>query len=98
MPTSPPQEAPEFRSRNLTPVSPKPLLFPSPANIPILEMQMEPDFNGSINQAAPADLHQDDPPTDPPSSNSSIYADNAGGQEKDGQEQTSVGMESNDDY
>ncbi|KAF1988201.1 hypothetical protein K402DRAFT_419551 [Aulographum hederae CBS 113979] len=46
---SPPQEPPEFRGQTLTPVSPKPLLFPSPANIPILEQQMDPNFNDQMS-------------------------------------------------
>jgi len=49
MPSSPPAEAPEFRGKTLTPVSPKPLLFPTPANVPILEQQMDPNFNDKIS-------------------------------------------------
>ena len=53
--SSPPGEALEFRGKTLTPVSPKPVLFPSPANIPILEKQMDPVFgeaSSSIPQVA----------------------------------------------
>jgi len=49
MPSSPPAEAPEFRGKTLTPVSPKPLLFPTPSNIPILEQQMDPSFNDKVS-------------------------------------------------
>ncbi|KAK3044343.1 hypothetical protein LTS18_001528, partial [Coniosporium uncinatum] len=49
MPFSPPAEAPEFRGKTLTPVSPKPLLFPTPSNIPILEQQMDPNFNDKVS-------------------------------------------------
>ncbi|KAJ4291162.1 nuclear polyadenylated RNA-binding protein 3 [Kalmusia sp. IMI 367209] len=39
---SPPQDAQHFRGKTLTPESPKPLHYPSPSNIPILEKQMDP--------------------------------------------------------
>ena len=38
---SPPEDAQHFRGSTLTPESPKPQHYPSPANIPILEKQME---------------------------------------------------------
>jgi hypothetical protein len=41
---------PEFRGKTLTPVSPKPLHFPSPANIPILEKSMDPSFSEQMMQ------------------------------------------------
>lgn len=50
MSATPPQEAVEFRGNSHTPVSPKPSYFPSPANIPILEAQMDPTFNETMMQ------------------------------------------------
>ena len=47
MSASPPPDAPEFRGKTLTPVSPKPVHYPSPSNVPILERQMEPSFETS---------------------------------------------------
>jgi len=47
MSASPPPDAPEFRGKTLTPVSPKPVHYPSPSNVPILERQMEPSFEAS---------------------------------------------------
>jgi hypothetical protein len=43
--SSPPEEAEHIRGKTLTPESPKPLHYPSPSNIPILEMQMDPLLN-----------------------------------------------------
>jgi hypothetical protein len=43
--SSPPQEAEQIRGKTLTPESPKPVHYPSPANIPILEKQMDPMFH-----------------------------------------------------
>ncbi|KAI9666257.1 MAG: hypothetical protein M1821_004192 [Bathelium mastoideum] len=45
MTSSPPEEAPEFRGKTLSPVSPKPVHLPSPSTIPVLENQMDPVFN-----------------------------------------------------
>ena len=45
MTSSPPEEAPEFRGKTLSPVSPKPVHVPSPSTIPVLENQMDPVFN-----------------------------------------------------
>jgi hypothetical protein len=44
---SPPQEAEHIRHQQLTPESPRPQTVPSPANIPILELQMDPNFHQS---------------------------------------------------
>jgi hypothetical protein len=44
---SPPQEAEHIRHQQLTPESPRPQTVPSPANIPILELQMDPNFHES---------------------------------------------------
>ncbi|KAJ5683969.1 uncharacterized protein N7477_000314, partial [Penicillium maclennaniae] len=41
----PPDEALHFRGKTLTPESPRPLHIPEPANIPVLENQMDPVFN-----------------------------------------------------
>ena len=48
--SSPPAEALEIRGRTLTPASPKPVLLPSPSNIPILEKQMDPVFGEAASQ------------------------------------------------
>ncbi|KAJ5294067.1 hypothetical protein N7508_008888 [Penicillium antarcticum] len=42
---TPPDEAFHFRGKTLTPESPRPLHIPEPANIPVLENQMDPVFN-----------------------------------------------------
>src|SRR5689334_20430815 len=44
---SPPQQAEHVRHQQLTPESPRPQNVPSPANIPILELQMDPNFHES---------------------------------------------------
>jgi hypothetical protein len=46
---SPPQEAEHIRHQQLTPESPRPQIVPSPANIPILELQMDPNFHESAH-------------------------------------------------
>jgi hypothetical protein len=61
MPRSPPEEALNFRGKSLTPQSPKPIHLPSPSNIPILELQMDPTFGETFAAsaaalAAPADV------------------------------------------
>lgn len=58
---SPPENPAQFRGKTLTPVSPKPVHFPSPSNIPILEQSMDPSFNESaaVAQATPASFQQD---------------------------------------
>ncbi|KAF1838019.1 hypothetical protein BDW02DRAFT_68882 [Decorospora gaudefroyi] len=43
--SSPPQEAEHFRHQSLTPESPRPQNVPSPANIPILVEQMDPNYH-----------------------------------------------------
>ncbi|KAJ5792639.1 uncharacterized protein N7503_008617 [Penicillium pulvis] len=45
MTPSSPDEALHFRGKTLTPESPRPLHIPEPANIPVLENQMDPVFN-----------------------------------------------------
>lgn len=45
MTSSPPLEAPHFRGKTLTPESPVPLHIPEPANIPVLQNQIDPIFN-----------------------------------------------------
>ncbi|KAI9703949.1 MAG: hypothetical protein M1820_005731 [Bogoriella megaspora] len=56
MTSSPPQEAHEYRGKTLSPVSPKPVHVPSPANIPVLEHQMDPVFNDTATHMAPPPL------------------------------------------
>ncbi|KAF2198566.1 hypothetical protein GQ43DRAFT_150854 [Delitschia confertaspora ATCC 74209] len=59
--SSPPQEAEHIRGKTLTPESPKPLHYPSPSNIPILEKSMDPKFHEtSFNIGTPA-LYQSYP-------------------------------------
>ncbi|KAJ9665943.1 nuclear polyadenylated RNA-binding protein 3 [Coniosporium apollinis] len=79
---SPPTEAPEFRGRTLTPVSPKPVHFPQASNVPILEKSMEPNFSESAAQmlaqsSAYQSQQQDQPSSDPSSSGSITYTDPA---------------------
>ena len=46
---SPPEEAEQVRhAGRLTPASPRPQTVPSPANIPILELQMDPNYHESL--------------------------------------------------
>ncbi|CAI6338964.1 unnamed protein product [Periconia digitata] len=79
--SSPPEEAEYTRTATLTPESPKPLHYPSPSNIPILEKQMDPMLGEpAITIGTPASYHSlAPPPTQPPSVHSSTttpyYAD-----------------------
>ncbi|KAF2470269.1 uncharacterized protein BDR25DRAFT_303819 [Lindgomyces ingoldianus] len=70
--TSPPQQAEHIRGKTLTPESPKPVHYPSPSNIPILETQMDPTmFNdAALNIGTPAS-YQSYPHTQTPSAQSS---------------------------
>lgn len=45
MTSSPPSEAPHYRGKSLTPASPIPLHIPEPSNIPVLQNQIDPEFN-----------------------------------------------------
>lgn len=47
MPPSSPDEALHFRGKTLTPESPRPLHIAEPANIPVLQNQMDPVFNNT---------------------------------------------------
>ncbi|KAF2835914.1 hypothetical protein M501DRAFT_1007738 [Patellaria atrata CBS 101060] len=71
MTPSPPEEAPEFRGKTLTPVSPKPVHFPSPSNIPILQQQMDPQYETSMQMNASRTAYQPYPQNEyqPPPSN-----------------------------
>jgi hypothetical protein len=65
--SSPPQEAEHIRHQSLTPESPRPQNVPSPANIPILVEQMDPNYNElahSNGTSTPASLfrHQSQTP------------------------------------
>ncbi|KAJ5390516.1 uncharacterized protein N7496_001584 [Penicillium cataractarum] len=53
MTPSPPDEALHFRGKTLTPESPRPLHIPEPANIPVLENQMDPVFNDTSTYQRP---------------------------------------------
>jgi hypothetical protein len=50
MNATPPGAPEQIRGETLTPVSPKPMHFPSPANVPILKAQMDPNFNDTMTQ------------------------------------------------
>ncbi|KAF2685587.1 hypothetical protein K458DRAFT_387546 [Lentithecium fluviatile CBS 122367] len=74
---SPPEEAEHIRGKTLTPESPKPLHYPSPSNIPILEMQMDPVLNeAALSIGTPASF-QYPQQTQTPSAHSSasFYAE-----------------------
>ncbi|KAL1394058.1 putative arginine/serine-rich splicing factor [Phyllosticta capitalensis] len=70
---SPPIEPEEFRGQTLTPVSPKPIHYPAPANIPVLEKQMDPVFNDTATHYPPDDALQDQASNH--SSSDSLYAE-----------------------
>jgi hypothetical protein len=75
--SSPPEEAEHIRGKTLTPESPKPQYYPSPSNIPILEMQMDPLLNEpALSIGTPASF-QYPQQTHTPSAHSSTsyYAD-----------------------
>ncbi|KAF2000474.1 hypothetical protein P154DRAFT_576150 [Amniculicola lignicola CBS 123094] len=79
--SSPPQEAEHIRGKTLTPESPKPLYYPSPANVPILEQQMDPMFHENVpNIGTPASFQSYPQPTHTPSaqSTSSYYTEQQG--------------------
>ncbi|KAL5121052.1 nuclear polyadenylated RNA-binding protein 3 [Pleosporales sp. CAS-2024a] len=85
---SPPQEAEHIRHQQLTPESPRPQNVPSPANIPILELQMDPNFhessmnNGASTPAPQYASHLQPPnpyPPPPPFSDASTAANHAHG-------------------
>lgn len=64
---SPPEDAQHFRGTTLTPESPKPLHYPSPSNIPILENQMDPMLGEpALSMGTPYQT---------PNSSTSYYAD-----------------------
>lgn len=66
MTPSPPDEALHFRGKTLTPESPRPLHIPEPANIPVLENQMDPVFNDtSTYERSEYDQHQQQPQSQP---------------------------------
>ncbi|KAF1966769.1 hypothetical protein BU23DRAFT_311542 [Bimuria novae-zelandiae CBS 107.79] len=68
---SPPEDAHQVRGTTLTPESPKPLHYPSPSNIPILEMQMELG-EPALSVGTPVSYHQQ---AQTPNSSTSYYAD-----------------------
>ncbi|OJD34714.1 rna-binding protein [Diplodia corticola] len=73
---SPPVEPEEFRGQTLTPVSPKPIHYPAPANIPVLEKQMDPVFNDTATHYPPDDAqHDQQDKQSTHSSADSLYAD-----------------------
>ncbi|THV64543.1 hypothetical protein D6D28_09829 [Aureobasidium pullulans] len=60
----PPEETPEYTSELnvLSPVSPKPVHYPVPSNIPVLENQIDPIFNQTRTHMAEAPPQQLPPP------------------------------------
>lgn len=82
--SSPPQEAEHIRGKTLTPESPKPVHYPSPSNIPILEKSMDPHFHESLG--TPASFQSFTHPTQTPSaqSSSSLYPDQQNAQAYNG--------------
>ncbi|KAF2263522.1 hypothetical protein CC78DRAFT_581413 [Lojkania enalia] len=69
--SSPPQEAEHVRGKTLTPESPKPVHYPSPSNIPILEKQMDPMFNDpALSVGTPASFQSYPQQTQTPSAQS----------------------------
>lgn len=47
---TPPESPEQFRGKTLSPVSPKPLYYPSPSNVPILGASMDPSFSETVDQ------------------------------------------------
>jgi len=73
MPSSPPEIAEFIRHQSLSPASPRPQNVPSPANIPILVEQMDPNFTAPSCYANATSTAQSHPPAAPSSAPS--YAD-----------------------
>lgn len=76
--SSPPEEAEHIRGKTLTPESPKPIHYPSPSNIPILEKQMDPMLGEpALSIGTPASYQSYPQQTQTPSAHSttSYYAD-----------------------
>ncbi|KAI9723715.1 MAG: hypothetical protein M1812_001015 [Candelaria pacifica] len=77
-----PSEAPEYHSRNLSPVSPRPVHLPEPSKIPVLQNQMDPLLNDTAtyigHQTVPGLATTANYSTVPASdqASSSPYADN----------------------
>lgn len=47
------QEVQELRTQTLTPVSPKPIHFPQPSNIPLLDISMDAEFENTTTPSVP---------------------------------------------
>ncbi|KAF2641360.1 hypothetical protein P280DRAFT_489748 [Massarina eburnea CBS 473.64] len=79
MRSSPPEDPEYTRTARLSPASPKPLHYPSPSNIPILEKQMDPMLGEpAISIGTPASYQSLPQQTQTPSANStaaSYYSD-----------------------
>lgn len=60
------EEAVHFRGKTLTPASPRPIHIPEPANIPVLENQMDPSFNDTATYNIPANPVPSTPNIEPP--------------------------------
>lgn len=58
MPSNSPDEAFHFRGKTLTPESPRPLHIAEPANIPVLQNQMDPVFNNTSTYDNVASGHE----------------------------------------
>ncbi|KAF2144552.1 uncharacterized protein K452DRAFT_295986 [Aplosporella prunicola CBS 121167] len=92
---SPPGDPEEFRGQTLTPVSPKPIHYPVPANIPVLEKQMDPVFNDTATHYPPEDAHQDQKSND--SSSDSLYAEQSNAADQQGQNGAAAQVSGADD-
>lgn len=85
MTPSSPDEALHFRGKTLTPESPRPLHIAEPANIPVLQNQMDPVFNDTstyeTSESAVGNLtrvpHHHGPPPQAPHAGSAHAKDNA---------------------
>ncbi|KAB8659310.1 hypothetical protein FH972_026199 [Carpinus fangiana] len=69
-----PEEAPEYQSTPMTPVSPKPIHVPAPSNVPILELS-----ENQMDQAYQNDLSRPNPSADAAPPVASSLADDTAG-------------------
>lgn len=53
-------QAPEFHTKTLSPLSPLPVHPPEPSNIPVLQKQIDPFFNMTSTHMVPPQTHQEE--------------------------------------